>query len=95
MATKNADLTISKCIWNSTISTENARYMCADVKKIYLNTPLYRPEYMRLSLSVIPQEIIAKYKLGDKAKNGYVYIRIDKGTPTACGATQLDRSRSR
>jgi hypothetical protein len=53
--------------------------MCADVKKIFLNTPLDRPEYMRLALSIIPQEIIDKYKLGDKAKNGYVYIRIDKG----------------
>jgi hypothetical protein len=34
---------------------------------------------MRLTLRIIPQEIIDKYKLGDKAKNGYVYIRIDKG----------------
>jgi hypothetical protein len=34
---------------------------------------------MRLDLSIISQEIIDKYKLGDKAKNGYIYIRIDKG----------------
>jgi hypothetical protein len=32
-ATKNADLTTTKCLWNSTISTPGARYMCADVKK--------------------------------------------------------------
>jgi hypothetical protein len=31
-ATKNADLTTSKCLWNSTISTPHERYMCADVK---------------------------------------------------------------
>jgi hypothetical protein len=33
-ATKNADLATSKCLWNSTISTPGARYMCADVKKL-------------------------------------------------------------
>jgi hypothetical protein len=78
-ATKNADLTTSKCLWNSTISTPGARYMCANVKKIYLNTLLDRSEYMQLALTIIPQEIIDKYKLMDKEKNGKVYIRIDKG----------------
>jgi hypothetical protein len=53
--------------------------MCADVKKIYLNTLLERPEYMQLALTIIPQEIIDKYKLMEKEKNGKVYIRIDKG----------------
>jgi hypothetical protein len=87
-ATKNADLTTSKCLWNSTISTTDARYMCADVKKLYLNTPLDRPEYMRLPLSLIPQEIIDQYQLEEKAKNGQVYIRINKGM---YGLPQADR----
>jgi hypothetical protein len=34
---------------------------------------------MQLALSIIPQEIIDKYKLMDKDKNGKVYICIDKG----------------
>jgi hypothetical protein len=42
-ATKNADLTTSKCLWNSTILTPDARYMCADVKNFYLNTLLDGP----------------------------------------------------
>jgi hypothetical protein len=78
-ASKNADLTTSKCLWSSNISTPNARYMCADVKNFYLNTLLDRPEYMQLAILIIPQEIIDKYKLMDKEKNGKVYIRIDKG----------------
>jgi uncharacterized protein YqgQ len=78
-ATKNADLTTSKCLWNSTISTPGARYMCAEVKKIYMNTLLGRPEYMQLALTIIPQEIIEKYKLMGKQKNSKVYIIIDKG----------------
>jgi hypothetical protein len=79
-ATKNADLTTSKCLWNSTISTPGTRYMCTDVKNFYLNTLLERPEYMQLALTIIPQEIIYKYKLMGKERNGKVYIRIDKGT---------------
>jgi hypothetical protein len=78
-ATKNADLTTSKCLWNSTISTEDARYMCADAKNFYLNTILDCPEYMKLTLGVIPQETIDKYKLLEKKNNGYVYIQSDKG----------------
>jgi hypothetical protein len=35
-----ADLTTSKCLWNSTIYTEGAKYMCLDVKKFYLGTPM-------------------------------------------------------
>jgi hypothetical protein len=78
-STKNADLTTSKCLWNSVVSTDSAMYMCADVKKFYLNTLLDRPEYMHLAISIIPQKIIDKYNLLDKANNGYVYIRIDNG----------------
>jgi hypothetical protein len=48
-------------------------------KKIYLNTLLERPEYIQLALTIIPQEIIDKYKLMEKERNGKVYIRIDKG----------------
>jgi hypothetical protein len=43
---------------------------------------------MRLALNIISQEIIDKYNLLEKAKNGYVYIRIDKGM---CGLPHADR----
>jgi hypothetical protein len=62
-----------------TISTPDARYICADVKNFYLNTLLERPEYMQLALTITPQEIISKYKLMNKEKNGKIYIQIDKG----------------
>jgi hypothetical protein len=87
-ATKNVDLTTSIFLWNSTISTDNAMYMCANVKRFYLSTMLDRPEYMRLALTIIPQEIIDKDSLLEKAKNGHVYIRIDKGM---YGLTQSGR----
>merc|ERR1712085_177210 len=40
LTTRTADITTSKIMWNSTISTRGARYMCADVGNFYLATPL-------------------------------------------------------
>ena len=76
LTTRTADLTTKKVMWNSVISTRNARYMCADVKNFYLCTPLERYEYMRMPINLIPQEFIDLYDLAPKVKNGYVYIEI-------------------
>ncbi len=43
-----------------------------DAKNFYLNTLMPRPEYMRLKLDLIPEEIIEQYKLREKAKDGWV-----------------------
>jgi hypothetical protein len=42
VSTRSADLTTSKCLWNITISTDGAKYMCLDVKNFYLGAP-YKP----------------------------------------------------
>ena len=44
LTTQTANLTTTKVMWNSVISTPDARYMCADVKKFYLCTPLEQYE---------------------------------------------------
>ena len=87
LTTRTADLTTTKDMWNSVISTQNARYMCADVKNFYLCTPLERYEYMRMPINLIPQEFIDLYDLGSKVKNGYVYIEIQ------CGMYALPQAR--
>ena len=71
-----ADVTTSKVMWNSVISTNKAQFACVDVKNFYLNTPLDRYEYMRMPIKLIPQEFIDMYDLTTKVKNGYVYIEI-------------------
>ena len=38
-----------------------------------------RPEYMRLPIKILPEEIITKYKLQGIASGGWVYCRIAKG----------------
>ena len=79
LTTRTADLTTTKIMWNSVLSTPDAKYMCADVKNFYLGTPLDRPEYMRMPMKLIPDEIIEQYDLRSKAKNGFVYMEINKG----------------
>eukprot|EP00804_Cyclotella_cryptica_P029294 CCRYP_011705-RA/>CCRYP_011705-RA protein AED:0.44 eAED:0.44 QI:0/-1/0/1/-1/0/1/0/112 len=53
--------------------------MTIDIKDFYLNTPMARPEFMRLKLSDIPTNIIDLYKLCDIAHDGYVFVCIQKG----------------
>jgi hypothetical protein len=55
VSTRSADITTSKCLWNSTISTEGDKYMCLDVKNFYLRTPMDSFEYMRIPIKLIPQ----------------------------------------
>eukprot|EP00804_Cyclotella_cryptica_P005399 CCRYP_017080-RA/>CCRYP_017080-RA protein AED:0.44 eAED:0.44 QI:0/-1/0/1/-1/0/1/0/144 len=81
-----------KILLNSVISTLNAKFMTIDIKDFYLNTPMARPEYMRLKLSDIPAAIIDLYKLRDIAQDGYVFVSFKRyvWTPTGrhhCTAT--------
>ena len=51
-----------------------------DIKILYLQTPLYRPEYAGIKLSNIPQYFINKYNLKDFVDaNGWVYFEICNG----------------
>ena len=49
-----ADIIISKLVFNSVLSTKNAKFMCADIANFYLNNPMNRYEYMKLPLDIIP-----------------------------------------
>ena len=50
------------------------------MKDFYLNTPMERPEYMRMKLKDLPQEFVNLYKLTKIAEDdGNVYFRIQKG----------------
>jgi hypothetical protein len=63
VATSTADITTFKILINSTLSAENAAMMMMDIKNYYLGTPLPRFEYMKMTLSRFPEEIIQKYNL--------------------------------
>ncbi len=52
--TPTADMILFKILVNGIISTTNAKCLMMDIKDFYLNTPMKRPEYMKLKLSNIP-----------------------------------------
>jgi len=54
LTTRTADLTTSKLMWNSVLSTEGTKYMCLDIKNFYLTDPLDRYKYMKMPLSLFP-----------------------------------------
>jgi hypothetical protein len=79
VSTPTADLSTVKMILNSVISTPGARFATFDLKDFYLRTPMMRKEYMQIPLTYIPQSIIEKYALHDKAHKGLVLVEICKG----------------
>ena len=54
LTTRTADLTTSKLLWNSILSTEEARFMGINIKSFYLETPLDRYKYMKMPLDIPP-----------------------------------------
>ena len=80
VATPTAEMLVAKLLFNSVISTKDARFMTMDISNFYLMTPLHRPKFIRIKLCDIPDEVINKYKLREKAtKNGSIYIRANRG----------------
>ncbi len=71
---------VAKLLFNSVISTQGTRFMTMDIANFHLMTPLKRPEYVKIKLSDIPEEIIVKYKLHNLANaDGSVYIKANRG----------------
>ncbi len=72
LSTRTADLTTSKLMWNSVLSTVGAKYMCLDIKNFYLTAPLDRYEYMKMPIGLFPSWIIEQYNLMEHVLNGFV-----------------------
>jgi hypothetical protein len=53
-----ANLLLIKIFFNSVISTPGAKFATADISNFYLMTPLKQPEYAKIKLSDIPEEVI-------------------------------------
>jgi len=78
--TPTASLLAVKLLLNSVISTPGAKFLGLDLKDFYLNTPLARPEYLRLKLANFPEDVIEHYKLREKVdKKGTLYVKCSKG----------------
>jgi hypothetical protein len=86
LTTRTADLTTTKLLWNSVISTKDSRYMCLDIENFYLGTPMTRFEYMKIPIDVFPQSTIDQYHLLQHVHHGFIYLEVRKaiyGLPQA------------
>ena len=80
LGTPTVDMTLVKTLFNSVISTKEARCIMLNVKDFYLKTPMKRYEYMQIKIMDIPEEVIEHYNFCEiVTEDGYVYCTIQKG----------------
>ena len=81
VSTKTADVTTTKCLLNSVISTPNAKFMTLDLSDFYLEShlPPGDYEYVKIPVSLIPAHIQQLYQLAPKIIDGHVYAEIRRG----------------
>ena len=77
--TTTVNITTSKLLSNSTISTPGVMFIMADIKNFYLSMPLDHYVYMHLPLSIIPTQLLEQYKLHELATDGWVKTEVQKG----------------
>ena len=71
--TPTASLLRINLMLNSIILTPGEKFLGLDLKDLYLNTPMDRPEFLRIILSNFPEDVIKHYKLREKVDNkGFV-----------------------
>ena len=71
--TPTASLLTVKLLLNSVISTPGAKFM---TPYQYLNTPMERPEYLRMKIKRFSEDVVEQYSLKDKVKVHHMYVWI-------------------
>jgi hypothetical protein len=79
VATKTADLIVTKAILNSVCSNKAALYMNMDIKNFYMGAPLQRYEYVRIPVSMVHNKIMDEYNLHALVHNGHLCVEVRKG----------------
>jgi Reverse transcriptase (RNA-dependent DNA polymerase) len=80
VSTRTADMDTIKIVLNSTVSTPGAKFCSMDITNFYLNTKMERPEFVRIPIALIPEEIINEYKLQELVDDqNNVYAIVEKG----------------
>ena len=72
-------MNLFKLVINSALSQKYAKFVTFDVSNFYLQTPLNRPEYVRIKFSDIPQDFVDEYNLLAFVRYGWVYFQINRG----------------
>ena len=78
---------------NIGLSTPDARFRTADIRNFYLSTEIERPDYMKIKINLIPQEIIDEHNVMEYAVNGFAYFEITKGMYGLQQAGKLEKAK--
>jgi hypothetical protein len=79
VGTNTASLELIKLLLNSVLSRNGAHFSSINLKNFYLDTPMPDPENVQVKLTDIPAEFIDEYSLADKARDGWIYFKIQQG----------------
>ena len=79
-STETADIETVKIHTNHIISSPGAKCCALDIHNMYLNTVLPTPEYMRIHVSMIQDDIRTEYCITDEYvdNKGFIYFDITK-----------------
>ena len=75
VSTPTGSLKLVNLMINSVLSRPNAQFSAFLIKNFYLDTHMESPEYVRVKLEDIPQELTDKYNLLEKERQGWVYFK--------------------
>jgi hypothetical protein len=92
VSARTASLEVVRAVFNSILADE-ADWMYIDITDYYLNTPLKRKEYMRMTRKRLSLTIMAKYELDQYFDNDVIHFAVNKrmyGLPQA-GLLAQDR----
>ena len=71
---------VAKILFNSVVSTGNAKFMTKDISTFYVMTPLKLPEYIHISIKETSEEIINEYQLRKIVDDkGFIRIQANPG----------------
>ena len=75
---RTAAMLLVKILIHSVVS-DKAQWLTIDIKDFYLNTPLPRPEYLRIPSKFLTSTIITDYKLSPYLHNNAILFEVNKG----------------
>ena len=78
VSARTADMEVVKILLNSVVSTDS-HWMSIDIVDYYLNTPLPRPEYLRVHRRFLPLDIVRRYNLQQYFVDDHVLMAVHKG----------------
>lgn len=75
---RTAAMPLVKILLQSVIS-DGSKWLTIDIKDYYLNTPLPRPEYLRIASKFLPSTVIHQHDLQQFFHNNAILFQVNKG----------------